>query len=104
MNKKRILCLEVLRTNGGYRRKADLRNISPSPVVSQNIVYIKKQRNKRLERDDTMAVTTQRRNNAFVVKPSMFEKFKKESNKKDIDNIYAIASKFENNIEKLRRK
>lgn len=50
-----------------------------------------------------MAASAMRRN-AFVVKTSMFESFKKESSKKDIANIYAVASKFEQNIEKRKNK
>lgn len=38
--------------------------------------------------------------NAFVVRASMFDKFAKESNKKEIETIYAMAEKFDKAIKK----
>ena len=53
------------------------------------------------ERDDSMATV---RRNAFVVRASMFDKFAKETNKKDIENIYAMAEKFEKAIKIKKEK
>ena len=44
------------------------------------------------------------RRNAFVVRASMFDKFAKETNKKDIENIYAMAEKFEKAIKIKKEK
>lgn len=50
-----------------------------------------------------MAMTMTRRKNAFEVKSAMFRKFKDESvDMKRVNEIYAIASKFEQNIEKKK--
>lgn len=46
------------------------------------------------ERDDSMVKPVSRRQ-AFVMKESMYDKFSKESNKKDIEKIYAMAETFE---------
>lgn len=62
----------------------------------------KKRHKKKRERDDYMATAT--RKSAFVIKASMFEKFAKESNKKDIDKIYAMAEKFDKITNKDKRK
>lgn len=50
-----------------------------------------------------MAMAMTRRKNAFEVKPTMFRKFKDESTSvKRVNEIYAVASKFEQNIEKKK--
>ena len=49
-------------------------------------------------------MATATRKSAFVVKASMWEKFAKESNKKDINKIYAMAEKFERITNKEKRK
>lgn len=39
----------------------------------------------------------------FIIKANKVEKFENTSNKKDIETIFAIASKFEQNNEKLKK-
>ena len=50
-------------------------------------------------------MTKPRNGGAFVIRTSMFSKFVKESiDKKDVDRIYATASRFEKNIEARKNK
>ncbi len=60
-----------------------------------------KRHKKKKERDDCMATAT--RKSAFVIKASSFDRFAKESNKKDISKIYEMAEKFERITKKDKR-
>lgn len=69
-------------------------------MLESVIMKLGKNVDEKAKEDDTMAVAKPV-NMAFTIRASKVKEFERASNKKDIEKIMQVASKFDQNIKKL---